>query len=86
MADKRAADIIAKHRKRMDEWMSAPEGDDDEAEWRAITSEMQSDIANAINAAIAEVLAREPVEPAKPERAPVTHMPATGHDKPAARK
>ncbi len=86
MSDERAKAIIGKYRQR---WHDEHKGDPPRVtppppaptvigtpEW---FTEMQSDIANAINAAVAEAVGREVAAP--PARPPVTHMPATGHDK-----
>ena len=83
MSDKRAADIIAKYRSRVE---ALDEGDLHEA--NAVLTEMQSDISNGINAAVAETLASVPAavssddddEDDKPsaKRGATTHMPATG--------
>jgi hypothetical protein len=96
-AQKRADDVIAKYRKSMDDWSKAdkPESPD---EFNAIATALRDDIINAINAAVHEVHveadkviadakakadARLPPE-ARAPRPQTTHMPATGHDKPAA--
>jgi hypothetical protein len=92
-AQKRADDVIAKYRKSMDDWSKAdkPESPD---EFNAIATALRDDIINAINAAVHEVhveankaiadaKAKEPPE-ARAPRPQTTHMPATGHDKPAA--
>lgn len=92
-SDKRAADIIDKYRARLvdlGQAMSAAPSTDAEA--RALATELQSDIANAINAAVSEAMAREPAPlPTVPEddgdrsqemsgrTRNATHMPATGH-------
>lgn len=76
MADKRAQDVMDKYRDRMHRIPAdKPDGPEAVAYIDAVATEMQSDIANAINAAIAEVLAREPEVAV---RTPVTHIPATG--------
>lgn len=75
MADKRAQDVMDKYRDRMHRMALKPDGSEAVAYIDAVATEMQSDIANAINAAIAEVLAREPEVAV---RTPVTHIPATG--------
>jgi hypothetical protein len=96
-AQKRADDVIAKYRKSMDDWSQA-DGPDSPAEFDAIATALRDDIINAINAAVNEVRleadkaiadakakadAKLPPEPRAP-RPQTTHMPATGHDKPAA--
>lgn len=97
MADKRAADVLDKYRPRL----ANVTGEGDLDEMAAIQTELRSDIANAINAAVAEVMAAQPVETVaerdsrvageKAEREAdaerrsrsTTHMPSSGHDKPA---
>lgn len=76
MADKRAMAIIEKYRGRTveDDVSATP------PEW---LGELQSDIANAINAVVNEMIAEMMggvPEPVKPKRA-TTHMPATGTHK-----
>ncbi len=96
-ADKRAADVIAKYRKRMDDWSKADTATSPD-EFDAIVAELRDDIVNAINAAVHEVhveaadkVAKDRAAKAEPPEPPrfrpaTTHIPATGHDKPAARK
>ena len=92
MSEKRAADIIAKYRKRMDDWSKDADATNSVDEFNAIVTELQSDIANGINAAVAEAVAAVPKpatvehEPEHRTRPATTHMPATGHDKPAAHR
>jgi len=90
-AQKRSDDVIAKYRKRMDDWSKAdtPESPD---EFNAIVAELRDDIVNAINAAVNEVQVaadkavadakakadgKLPPEPTR-ARPATTHMPATG--------
>ncbi len=96
-AQKRSDDVIAKYRKRMDDWSKANTATSPD-EFDAIVSELRDDIVNAINAAVHEVhidaadkTAKDKSAKAEPPEPPrfrpaTTHMPATGHDKPAARK
>jgi hypothetical protein len=92
-AQKRADDVIAKYRKSMDDWSKADTATSPD-EFDAIVAALRDDIVNAINAAVHEVWveeqaakvkagAKEPPE-ARAPRPQTTHMPATGHDKPAA--